>query len=258
MTVVQQPGVHRRHVEPVMGTVVSFDLRSAISDRALQDACNWLHVVDSVFSTYQTDSEICRLSRGELRIEDCRNEVREVLDLCQTYRQLSDGYFSVTAHGTLDPSAIVKGWAVEAASTILVNAGSRRHAICGGGDIQCVSQPGDPPWQVGIVDPFDSTQVLAVLSVTSGAVATSGITQRGPHVINPRTGRPAMDLASVTVTGDRLTHVDALATAALAMGRQALEWLSSIPDIEAYIVSVDGRQWATPDFPASHLTPQAP
>jgi FAD:protein FMN transferase len=251
----EQPGSRRRHVERVMGTVVSFDVRSAVPDRAVTDACNWLHTVDTVFSTYQPDSEICRLGRGELRLEHCRPEVAEVLGLCDNYRQLSDGYFSVTAHGVLDPSAVVKGWAVEAASTILVRAGSQRHAICGGGDLQLVGAPGDPPWQVGIVDPFDPTRVLAVLSITAGAVATSGITQRGPHVINPRTGQPATDLASVTVVGDRLTHADALATAALAMGHHAKEWLNCLPDVEAHAVTADGRQWATRNFPVSHLTP---
>lgn len=239
-----------------MGTVVSFDLRSAIPDRALIDACGWLHTVDAVFSTYQPDSEICRLGRGELRIDECRPEVTEVLELCETYRQLSDGYFSVIALGMLDPSAVVKGWAVEAASTILVRAGSQRHAICGGGDIQLIGAPTDPPWQVGVVDPFDPMQVLTVVSITTGAVATSGTSQRGPHIINPKSGRPATELASVTVVGDRLTHVDALATAAMAMGSQAKEWLSGIPDVQAHTVSADGQQWATRNFPASHLSPQ--
>jgi thiamine biosynthesis lipoprotein len=253
-TVDQQRVVHRRHVEAVMGTVVSFDLRSAAPDHALKDACDWLHTVDAVFSTYRPDSEICRLGRDELRLEDCRPEVAEVLDLCETYRQLSDGYFSVTAHGVLDPSAVVKGWAVEAASAILISAGSHRHAICGGGDIQLAARPADPPWQVGIVDPFDTTQVLTVLSITTGAVATSGINQRGSHIFDPKTGRPATDLASVTVVGDHLTHVDALATAGLAMGHHAKEWLSGLPDIEAQAVTADGRQWATRNFPVSRLT----
>jgi thiamine biosynthesis lipoprotein len=252
---VDPPDVRRRHVESVMGTVVSFDLRSAIPDSALEEACRWLHTVDAVFSTYRADSEICRLSRGELRIEDCRPEVAEVLELCETYRQLSDGHFSATAAGKLDPSAVVKGWAVEQASAILVRAGSQRHAICGGGDIQLVGGSAEVPWQVGIVDPFDPTQVLTVISVTSGAVATSGTTQRGAHIVNPRTGRPATDLASVSVVGDRLTHVDALATAALAMGNRSREWLGSLPDVEAYIVTADGRQWATGGFAASGVRP---
>jgi thiamine biosynthesis lipoprotein len=241
-----------------MGTAVSFDLRSAIRDSALEAACTWLHTVDVTFSTYQPDSEICRISRGELSVDECRPEVAEVLELCETYRQLSDGYFSVTALGKLDPSAVVKGWAVEAASTILLRAGSQRHAICGGGDIQLIGASTDPPWQVGVVDPFDPTQVCTVLSVTNGAVATSGTSQRGPHIIDPKTGRPATELASVTVVGHHLTHVDALATAGLAMGHQAREWLSDIPGIEAHAVSADGQQWATPDFPFSHLTPQRP
>jgi hypothetical protein len=63
--------LHARHVhvEPVMGTVVSLDVRGA-PDRAVQAAFDrvmaWLRDVDRRFSTYRADSEISRLDRGEL------------------------------------------------------------------------------------------------------------------------------------------------------------------------------------------------
>ena len=81
------------------------------------------------------------------------------------------------------------------------------------------------------------------------AVATSGIAERGLHVVNPRTSRPADALASVTVVGPDLTFADAYATAALAMGLDAPEWLSTLPEHEAYVIDAGGHVWWTGGFP---------
>ncbi len=132
------------HVEHVMGTVVSFDLRfvddsqRAPMQAAVADAVIWLHRVDDVFSTYRSDSQISRLGRGELRLTDCDDDVAEVLDLCAEIGRESDGYFSSTYGGQLDPTGLVKGWAVQRASEILTAAGCEHHCVNGGGDIQAV------------------------------------------------------------------------------------------------------------------------
>lgn len=52
-----------RHVEHVMGTVFSFDIRDRPTpelQRGLAAAISWLHRVDQVFSTYRPDSQISR------------------------------------------------------------------------------------------------------------------------------------------------------------------------------------------------------
>jgi thiamine biosynthesis lipoprotein len=239
-----------RHVEPVMGTVVSFDLRDPVPLAALDEAIAFLHRADRLFSTYRDDSEVSRLGRGELRLAACDPDVVKVLELCDHYRWLSGGYFAAACNGRLDPSGIVKGWAVEGAGDILSAAGSRRHAVNGGGDIQLAGSP-EPgrPWQVGIAHPLRPGHLATVITGCDLAVATSGVAERGHHVVDPRTGRPADALASVTVVGDRLTHVDALATAALAMGHAARDWLSELTDVAAFAVTADGGQWSTAGFP---------
>lgn len=56
------------------------------------------------------------------------------------------------------------------------------------------------------------------------AVATSGTAERGAHILHPRTGRPAASgLLSITLVGRHLTDTDAYATAAFAMGPDALD-----------------------------------
>src|ERR1017187_5262230 len=100
------------HVEHVMGTVISLDLRDEeIPADAVEAAFLWFHEVDERFSTYKDDSEVNRVNRGVLRTADCSNDMREVLALCDTIHEESAGAFNVRAAGAgLDPSAVVKGW----------------------------------------------------------------------------------------------------------------------------------------------------
>jgi thiamine biosynthesis lipoprotein len=67
--------------------------------------------------------------------------------------------------------------------------------------------------------------------------------------VNPHSGRAALDLASVTVTGPDLATTDAYATAALAMGFDAPRWLSSLVGFEAIVVDAGGFIWQTPRCP---------
>src|SRR6185312_5631473 len=96
----------------------------------------------------------------------------------------------------------VKGWAIERASDLLRDAGSTDHAVNGGGDMQLVGEalPGRP-WRVGIADPLRPGSLVAVVEATDRAVATSGTAERGAHVVDPFTGRPAADLAAITLVG---------------------------------------------------------
>jgi FAD:protein FMN transferase len=96
---------------------------------------------------------------------------------------------------------------------------------------------------MGIAHPHVAGALTAVVAIDDGAIATSGTAERGPHVIEPHTGHPALDLASVTVIGDDLTLADAYATAALAMGLDAPAWLARLPGYESYVVDAGGKCW---------------
>jgi thiamine biosynthesis lipoprotein len=242
------------HVEHCMGTVFSVDIRDpgAWGD-AISDVVAWLHRVDALFSTYRADSDISRLRRGELAAADADPLVAEVLGHCAVAQEETGGYFTAQWRGPRDaapdPTGLVKGWAIERASGLLREHGSRNHAVNGGGDIQIAgeSAPGQP-WRVGVTDPFDRNRVLAVVTGRDIAVATSGVAERGSHIVNPRAGIPADELASVTIVGRSLTWADAYATAAFAMGAQALAWAEALPGHEALAVSMDGSARATSGF----------
>jgi thiamine biosynthesis lipoprotein len=247
-----------RHVEHVMGTAVSIELADDQPKQELReligDVCAWLHCVDARFSTYKADSEVSRLRRGEITAADCSGDLRHVLETCADLWRYTDGYFDAYATGLLDPSGYVKGWSVEVASERLQAAGSTRHYINAGGDIRMRgSNPDGDPWRVGIRHPWEADKVSWVLAITDGAVATSGTYERGDHVINPRTGKPARGLRSVTVVGPDLAVADAYATAALAMGEAGIGWLAKrVADgYDSAIVTDDGRAFSSANLPAA-------
>ncbi len=217
-----------RLVEHCMGTVFSIDVRApGVPEQVLVDALGWLHQMDATFSTYRENSWISRLDRGEVDLVDCPAVVREVLAACERLRADTAGTFDHYTTGRLDPSGYVKGWAIEQFSDRLEAAGSTNHCINGGGDVQCVGRPTpDREWRVGIAHPLRATQTVATVSGQRVAVATSGVAERGEHIIDPFTRRAVDEWASVSVVGVRIAAVDAAATAAVAAGRDAVAWLS--------------------------------
>jgi thiamine biosynthesis lipoprotein len=241
-----------------MGTVVSIDLADQLPSEVLTtligDTCAWLHEVDARFSTYKDDSEVCRFRRGEIALADCSPDMRHVLTACADLWRETDGYFDANAGGQLDPSGYVKGWSVEVASARLAAAGSVNHCLNAGGDIRMRGRNADgDPWRVGIRHPWQADKISWVLAVSTGAVATSGTYERGGHVLNPRTGRPAQGLRSVTVVGPDLSLADAYATAALAMGEAGITWLAKLAaaGYESAAVTDDGRAFSSSGLPAA-------
>jgi thiamine biosynthesis lipoprotein len=239
------------HVERCMGTVFTIDVRDAgqWSD-AIDEVVAWLHQVDAMFSTYKQDSQISRLQRGELAAATAHADVRAVLDLCADAQARTDQHFTAMAHGHLDPTGLVKGWAIERASRLLIDRGATNHAVNGGGDMQLAGESAiGQPWRVGISDPHDRTRLVTTVSGRDLAIATSGNSERGQHIINPRTGRPSVALASATVIGPSLTYADAYATAAFVMGEYALGWITDIDEYELFLVTTDGHALASSGWP---------
>ncbi len=280
-----------RHAEPVMGTVVSFDVpAAAVVGGSLEAAVRWLHWVDRIFSPYRPDSDVSLLAAAEVTVDGCAPEVAEVISACTAVRLCSGGYFTAAPGGVFDPSGYVKGWAVERAAAILSAAGSTNHLVNGGGDVQCAggrprsslaaanalgwqgsprpsgsaasgasagsgASSGEEPWRVGIADPFHRGGLALVVEAAGSAVATSGTAERGAHIIDPHLGGPAGGLASLTVVGPSLALADAYATAAFAMGpTRARDWTESLPGYEAYAITPGGDTWQTTGF-APHIAP---
>ncbi len=252
----------RHHVEIVMGMAVSIDIRDDVPIEALEDVLRWLHHVDDTFSTYKPDGPISRFGTGAATLEDMSDEVIGVLALCEELYDDTGGAFDVfvvpAPNGShLDPSGLVKGWSIERAAEILEGHGATNFCINAGGDIAIRghAQPGEP-WLVGIRHP-DQPDMSAAVVAGAGrlAVATSATYERGAHIIDPTTGEPTADLASVTIVGPDLTFADAYATAVFVMGPEGLNWLAEHhPDYAAFIITRDDAALSTSNFADHRLS----
>jgi FAD:protein FMN transferase len=242
------PGVIAR-VEHIMGMPIFVEVRDGAAKRRAQpidDMFTWLRWVDETFSTHKEHSEINRLARSELRLGEVDPLVRDVLARCEELRDETRGYFDVYATGGLDPSGLVKGWAVQRAAAMLETAGFKEFAVNAGGDIKAVGGP----WRIGIQHPQQRGTILQVVEATDLAVATSAASAREDVVVDPHTRKPAAGVLSVTITGPDLATADAYTTAAFAMGEAGAAWAAKLEEYEALTLLTDGRVAATPRFPA--------
>ena len=229
-----------------MGTTVTIDIRPPfVAEALLEEVIAWFHDVDRRFSPFLPGSEVSRLGAGTLRLDDASPDVRAVVTLADGMRDRTDGYFDARRHrpdGRLDPTGIVKGWSVDEAVTILRLGGARNAQVSAGGDLVVIGEvaPG-MPWRIGIQHPDLRDRVAAVIALADGAVATSGLYERGEHIRDPHTGRVPGELRSVTVVGPMLAIADAFATAAFAMGAAGPAWVARQPGFGAFAITRDDR-----------------
>lgn len=233
-----------RDAKPLMGTVFSIAAPDSVAPEtfadAWSDACQLLRRIEEIYSPFIADSPVSRIRDGRLGPADLdwqpdlnaveAQEFREILGLCAQLRHESDGAFDAWAVGdppNFDPSGAVKGWAAERASDLLVRRGVPAHLLNAGGDVRLRANE-EATWNVGVEDPHRPDRVLLTVTIGDGAVATSGTRQRGSHVWDPLRRRPAEGLAQVTIVGPDLALADGYATAALALGERARDFLTGL------------------------------
>jgi thiamine biosynthesis lipoprotein len=226
----------------------------AAAEAALERAEAKLRWVDDVFSTWKPQSPVSRLRRGEIELDAAPPEVADVLELCRTARDVSEGWFDPwSMPGGLDPTGLVKGWAAERALDEFKNAGLPAAMVNAGGDIAAYGRPAPgQPWRIGIRHPLAEDRLLLMVELDGpGAVATSGTYERGAHLFDPHTGAPAHGLLAATVVGLDLAFADALATALFVSGGALLERISRLAGYHGFTVSGDGVVRATRGLPVA-------
>lgn len=237
-----------RHREIVMGTSVSVDVRDldgppAELRAAVHRAFAMLRADDRRFSTYRSSSEVSRINDGNSTLLEASPELLEVLRIGAELEVRSRGAFSChDPGGRLDPSGVVKGWSVQRAADLLSASGLRSFCLNAGGDVVVRGEPEpDRRWHVSVRSPNGSAAPLAVLAPRDQAVATSATYERGRHLWDGRTGRPAVGLTTVTVVADELTWADAIATAVFALGPEGVDWAVEYYDCRVLAWSTSGE-----------------
>ncbi len=263
-----------------LGTVnyiaVSFEPESREEIRhALDLAEDYLNDMDDRLSVFKPNSEISRINRNAGR-KDTRvsADTFELLRLSKGLGAMTGGTFDITTKPLADAGrqgaridyrdilldrdkssvrlrhrgqgihlgGIAKGYAVDRVAAILKRQGVKNAEINLGGTVRNIGQSR----RVGIRHPFAPDRLAASLESTGEAVVTSGLYERGSHIFDPVSGRPAQtDLVSATVIGSDGAAADAAATACMVLGMERSAGLLSSLGLEGFFIGSDGGVFAT-------------
>jgi FAD:protein FMN transferase len=220
-----------------------------VTESDIFDIYNYFNYIDKVFSTFRIDSEISQINTGILSPEKYSRDMVEVLALCEQTKHETNGYFDIRRGHKIDPSGLVKGWAVNKAALKLKAKGFRNFYVDAGGDIQVSGNNSQGlSWSVGIRNPFNRIQNIKVIKITDKGIATSGTYIRGQHIYDPVKGGMQSEIISLTVIGPNVYEADRFATAAFAMGREGIKFLADKPNLSGYQIDNEGIATYTQNF----------
>jgi len=235
----------------LMGMPITIDVADPhVTESDIAGIFDYFASVDRMFSTYKKESEISRLNSGELTKKQLSTDVRQILQLSEDTRRESNGYFNISYNGTIDPSGIVKGWAIYNAATLLKNHGFHNFFVDAGGDIQVSgkNEKGER-WTIGIRNPFNRDEIVKVVWLENKGIATSGLYVRGNHIYNPhKPGESLNGIASITIIGPTVYDADRFATAAFAMGIKGIQFIEKLPGYDGYMIDEKGIATMTSRF----------
>lgn len=208
--------------------------------------------IDAMASTWRDDSELMRYNHADNpQAFELSPQLSWLIEQAKQIQTQTNGAFSLRPDGgAMDLSGIAKGYAVDRVVELLQREFKITHCLVDiGGEVRAVGNgPGGDGWRVGLYQPTDATnRDVPMLQLRDTSVATSGTYFRGPHIIDPSTGKPvANDLLSASVIHPSNTTADALATALYVMGPdRGLQWARE-NNIHAILILKDGRRRETP------------
>jgi len=151
----------------------------------------------------------------------------------------------------LNLGGIGKGYALDRAAALLQSYGVENFLLHGGRSSVLARGsriPADAqnnPWTVGIGHPLRQDRRLGLLALRDKAMGTSGTAtqsfhhrgKRYGHILDPRTGRPAEGVLTVTALCEDAASADALSTAFYVLGPEKTEaYCERHTDVAALIV----------------------
>lgn len=271
-----------RETRVLMGTVVNLSLVAddgAAAQETVAATFAEMERLIHLFDHRRPDGPLGRLNR-EGRLAPAPPELLSLLAEAHSYSEISGGAFDVTAKPLVDAvragvaapleavdyraleigkdgvtlarpgmavtlDGIGKGRVVDGAVALLAAQRYGNVLVEAGGDLLARGQRDGRGWQVGIHHPRVENGLLATLSLSGRALATSGDYAHAfsrdfsrHHIVDPRTGRSPAGLASVTVLAPTATAADALSTAVMVLGAEAgLGLLNRLPHVEGLLVT---------------------
>lgn len=152
----------------------------------------------------------------------------------------------------IDLGGIAKGYAVDQGADILLARGINNAIVTAGGDSRILGDRRGRPWMVGIKNPRDENKSAVALPLTDTAISTSGDYERYfmdgdrrvHHIINPKTGKSATGIRSVSVLAPHGIDTDALTKPLFILGVQrGMEIIDKIPGVDAIVIDDQGQMF---------------
>ncbi len=185
--------------------------------------------------------------RKEIKPTDAEIEqAKELIDYKNVVIDKNQFTVSFLKHGVkIDLGGIAKGFAVDQSIQHLQDLGIEHALVSAGGDTRLLGDRRGRAWLVGIRDPANTEEVIAMLPLEDEALSTSGDYERFfiedgekyHHIIHPSTGKSVSEVRSVSIIASDATTTDALSTSIFVMGvSKGLELLNRLEGVEGVVV----------------------
>ena len=155
----------------------------------------------------------------------------------------------------IDLGGIAKGHAVDRGIALLKKRGIRHAIVQAGGDSRVLGDKRGRPWNVAIRDPRNRENVVAVIPLVDAAISTSGDYERYfikkggervHHILDPKTGKSAHGVISVSVIAPDATTTDGLTKSVFLKGPEdGIAFIESlkIPGLDAVVIDENGKMY---------------
>ena len=206
------------------------------------------HKLDALLSTYKKSSEINKINSKRMRLEDISPLTKKILDLCESTKKETNGFFNIEVEKHIDPSGLVVGYAINEAVETLHKLNYKNFYITAGNDTYLSGRKSGQKWKVELPNPYPLKKRSQALYLTNVAISTSGQNTKGILVYNPHRKKIVGDILSLTVISDNSLDADRFSTASFAMGEKGIDFLEGIDGVEGFLIRKDGTELATMGF----------
>jgi len=240
----------------------------AYAAQAAQGSLDLLDRLESHLSRFRANSDIAQIARltpGEkMRLSE---PAFACLQIAKRMEQVTNGAFSATPSALqtqvsmpqwalapeelsicclsgqlqIDLGAIGKGFALDRMADLLRDWDCESFLlVAGGSSILAGDPPKDAPgWSCGLGDDNASQRLLLKHASLSG----SGLTVKGEHILDPRTGRSARRKNRAWILADTAAESDALSTACMVLSEpELLEVLAHNDSWMAFLEAEEGAR----------------
>ncbi|MFH1542034.1 MAG: FAD:protein FMN transferase [bacterium] len=230
----------------LMNTPVRIKVEGRGAPMMVRDSLAEIKKLDKLFNKYNPASEVARLNRASSEEpQEISDETAQILALSVRMKKETSGTFDIALGGQdefknpIDLGGIAKGFAVDKVRALLLKRGAKSAIIDMRSSIGVI---GSDEFEIGVQHPRQPEKLLGTVTLTDGqSLSTSGDYERGKHILDPRTGRPADLCQSVTVIGPSAAEADALSTAIFVLGPKAGLKLADDFGVQVVIVDKEGK-----------------